>query len=126
MLGISLLAIGILFVKIPYKFLLTLGDGCELQLDSAAYVSTGNSNILCNETTNEKSILALPEKFESTMPNIASFEKLSICPTFSTFTFTGWSLEQEERLCEDGNVQSEKVMNYQQYVIFTKNIENRI
>ena len=58
------------------------------------------------------------------MPNIASFEKLSICPTFSTFTFTGWSLEQEERLCEDGNVQSEKVMNYQQYPFFTENAEN--
>ena len=115
-----------IFLKIRNKFLLTLGDGCELQLDSAAYVSSGNSNILCNEITNEKSILALPEKFESTMPNIASFEKLSICPTFSTFTFTGWSLEQEERLCEDGNVQSEKVMNYQQYLIFTKNIENSI
>ena len=68
--------------------------------------------------------MALPEKFESTMPNIASFEKLSICPTFSTFTFTGWSLEQEERLCEDGNVQSEKVMNYQQDPIFTENAEN--
>ena len=83
-----------------------LDDGCELQLDSAAFVSTGS---YVNEETNQESSLVLPEKFESYIPSSNSLHKIGICPTFSTFTFTGWSLEQEERLMEDGKVQLEKV-----------------
>jgi len=83
-------------------------DGCELQLDSAAFVSIG---VPSNTESNMTSALVLPEKMSSIIPNTDSLRKVSICPTFSTFTFTGWSLEQEERLMEDGEVQLEKVDN---------------
>ena len=83
-----------------------IDDGCELQLDSAAYISIG---VPTNAESNITSDLVLPEKMSSIIPNTDSLRKVSICPTFSTFTFTGWSLEQEERLMEDGKVQLEKV-----------------
>ena len=88
----------------------TSDDGCELQLDSAAFVSNGNINVSNNEEHDIESVLALPETFDSLMPKNSNLQKVGICPTFSTFTFTGWSLEQEERLMEDGKVEMEKVI----------------
>ena len=87
--------------KLPF-----IDDGCELQLDSAAFISIGVQTIAESNMTSD---LVLPEKMSSIIPNTDSLRKVSICPTFSTFTFTGWSLEQEERLMEDGKVQLEKV-----------------
>ena len=85
-------------------------DGCEMQLDSAAFVSNSNPNILGNQDSDDAAYLPLPDKFDTCMPNGNRFHKVGICPTFSAFNFTGWSLEQEERLMEDGKVQPEKVM----------------
>ena len=56
-------------------------------------------------------MIALPEKFDACLPKSTSFQSSSICPTFSAFTFSSWSLENEERLMEDGkDVQQEKVI----------------
>ena len=62
-----------------------------------------------HDELNLASDLPLPAKIGSIIPNSNSLKKVNICPTFSTFTFTGWSLEQEERLMDDGKVQLEKV-----------------
>ena len=93
---------------------MNLDDGCELQLDSAAYISNG---IQSHEELNLASDLPLPAKIGSIIPNTNSLKKVNICPTFSTFTFTGWSLEQEERLMDDGKVQLEKVSYHQMNII---------
>ena len=66
-----------------------------------------------HEELNIASDLPLPAKIVSIIPNSNSLKKVNICPTFSTFTFTGWSLEQEERLMDDGKVQLEKVSYHQ-------------
>ena len=81
-----------------------------MQLDSAAYIS---NEIQSHEELNIASDLPLPAKIGSIIPNSNSLKKVNICPTFSTFTFTGWSLEQEERLMDDGKVQLEKVSSHQ-------------
>ena len=81
-----------------------------MQLDSAAYISNGMQS---HEELNLASDLPLPAKIGSIIPNSNSLKKVNICPTFSTFTFTGWSLEQEERLMDDGKVQLEKVSSHQ-------------
>ena len=81
-----------------------------MQLDSAAYIS---NEIQSHEELNIASDLPLPAKMGSIIPNSNSLKKVNICPTFSTFTFTGWSLEQEERLMDDGKVQLEKVSSHQ-------------
>ena len=86
--------------------IIILDDGCELQLDSTAFVSNGSQS---NEKSNQISNLPLPTKTGSFIPNSNSLMKVGICPTFSNFSFTGWSLEQEERLMEDGKAQLEKV-----------------
>ena len=84
----------------------SIDDGCELQLDSTSYVSSGNFNRLA-----DKEMIALPEKFDACLPKSTGFQSSSICPTFSAFTFSSWSLENEERLMEDGkDVQQEKVI----------------
>jgi hypothetical protein len=101
---ISTLSLPVLYSNIAR--LETLDDGCELQLDSAAYISNSSP---VNEEIGRCSVLELPEDFDSSMPNSNNFHDIGICPTFSTFTFTGWSLEQEERLMEDGKVELEKV-----------------
>ena len=80
-----------------------------MQLDSAAYISNGMQS---HEELNLASDLPLPAKIGSIIPNSNSLKKVNICPTFSTFTFTGWSLEQEERLMDDGKVQLEKVSSH--------------
>ena len=100
---------------------MNLDDGCELQLDSAAYISNG---IQSHEDLNLASDLPLPAKIGSIIPNTNSLKKVNICPTFSTFTFTGWSLEQEERLMDDGKVQLEKVSYHQMNIIEYPNSKN--
>ena len=77
-----------------------------MQLDSTAFVSNGCQS---NEEFNQISDLPLLGKTGSVIPNSNSLKKVGICPTFSNFSFAGWSLEQEERLMEDGKVQLEKV-----------------
>lgn len=63
-------------------------DGCQLLLDSEAYLPT------CSNNTNTSDIGQEQDKLELALPKME--EAVLICPSFSTFVFRGWSPDNED------------------------------